>query len=219
MLEKFGGRFLPRLLDSFEAENPLLPPQLPDELRSAEPFVVMELIEGETLDAIRARRHGKKDIDAQILDGILFDVAKRFAEFTQELEAQSPPLLYTDICPDNVWTTSGHPSGVVFVDGASVVPASSRAFPFKAAYAAPDVYRAIKDGEPFALDYRIPMYALAKTLHSVATNATQTPGSDPDLEHPDFLSLSKRVRRIISGGIEGKFDSFESLQVSLELPV
>ena len=144
-------------------------------------------------------------------------MAKRFAAFTRELEIQAEPLLYTDICPDNVWITSGPPSRVVFVDGASVVPASSGTFPFKGAYASPQVYQAVKKGEPFPLDYRIPMYALAKTLYSVATNAPLEPGRHPDLTHPGFTSLSSQLRRIIEGGINGRFDDFESLQISLEL--
>lgn len=128
-------------------------------------YLVMEYVEGETLEAILAQRQRlpwreAATIGIQVLDALVF------------LHGQNPPVLYRDLKPSNVMVGSEHSVRIIdFGIARHFNPATTATMVGTQGYAPPEQYRG--RNEP-----RSDLYSFGALMHHAVT------GRDPTLEPP-----------------------------------
>jgi serine/threonine protein kinase len=130
------------------------------------PYLILELIEGRTLDAELAARGGPGLPEPEVLAW-----AATLCDALGYLHGHSPPIIFRDIKPQNIMHSRD--GRVVLIDFglARAVTAAAGTAIGTGGYAPPEQYQGLADA-------RSDEYALAATLHHLLT------GRDPALEPP-----------------------------------
>lgn len=118
-LRQLNHKGLPQLHDVFVYENTIC--------------IVMELIQGETLDAYIAK-HGK------FSEQEVWEIGKQLAEILRYLHGQSIPVIYTDLKPGNIVFHQGNVR-MVDLGGAFQQFGNEKLFYATRGYAAPELER------------------------------------------------------------------------------
>ena len=139
-------------------------------------YLVMEFVEGETLQAKLQRVPGNRLPEAEAVS-----IAVKVLAVLDYLHKQTPPVIFRDLKPDNViLRPDGELKLIDFGIARFFRPTGSNIGRGTVGYAAPEQYQG-------AIDARSDIYALGATLHHMLT------GRDP-AQHPfDFPPTAKLV--------------------------
>jgi branched-chain amino acid transport system substrate-binding protein len=185
ILARLRHRHLPRVTDFFEENN--------------RQYLVMDQIEGETLDDILARTSGF------LPEGKLIEWAIQVCNVLEYLHSQNPPVIFRDLKPANIMIERR--SGLVKLIDFGI----ARLFnPTKGTdtlkmgtpgYAPPEQYGGLGGTDP-----RADLYALGATLHHLATS------NDPQNEPPFYFPHApvKNYNPTISNGLGALIDKATS---------
>jgi branched-chain amino acid transport system substrate-binding protein len=185
ILARLRHRHLPRVTDFFE-EN-------------SRQYLVMDQIEGETLDEILARTSGF------LPEAKLIDWAIQVCDVLEYLHNQNPPVIFRDLKPANIMIERR--TGLVKLIDFGI----ARLFnPAKGTdtlkmgtpgYAPPEQYGGLGGTDP-----RADLFALGATLHHLATN------NDPQNEPPFYFPHApvKNYNPAISDGLAALIDKATS---------
>jgi formylglycine-generating enzyme required for sulfatase activity len=129
-------------------------------------FLVMEYVEGETLEDKLKASGGKLDESATI------DIAMQVLDALEYLHAHTPPVIYRDLKPSNVMVSANGQAKVVdFGIARFFQPQATATMVGTQGYAPPEQYKG-------KVEARSDLYALGATMHFMLT------GRDPALEPP-----------------------------------
>lgn len=197
MLSQLEHPNLPRITDYFS--------------EAGRQYLVMDYVEGETLEELVQRR-GKLSVDEAL------DLAVQVAEVLEFLHRQTPPVIFRDLKPANIIVTpQGTPKLIDF--GIARFFTSGQAADTRAlgtpGYAAPEQYGRGQS------DARTDLYALGATLHHALS------GVDPSLDPFKFAplrtlnpevpeTLEAVVARAVSLPPESRFPDAASFRKALE---
>ncbi len=176
MLATLSHRNLPKVVDNFEEEG--------------REYLVMELVEGQTLSSVLAKRNKPLPPDQVIAWG------EQLCDVLGYLHSRKPPIIFRDLKPDNI-----------MVDNDDVVKlidfGIARHFtPGKTAdttaigttgYAPPEQYGKVQT------DARSDIYALAATMHQLLTR--RDPSQDP-FNFPPARQLNPAVPEGLSAALQ-----------------
>lgn len=222
-LAAFPGTVLPEIYDYLEDVNPLLDPAWPSEIRNRESYLVMEHINGVSLDHERQVQHSRSPVNFRQIEALAWDVLEQALLLSEELWSERH-WLYTDMRPQNIllaqhddrrggagWRRRFLASEwrlppckidtrVRIIDAGSIAnPAGSRPrFPHHPAYLPPDIYQAMEAGHAMTPGTLAVMHALAKSLHQLLTNEEPFPGRTPDMRHPTLDNYSPLLRDVLA---------------------
>lgn len=176
MLAHLNHRNLPKVIDNF-AEN-------------GREYLVMELVEGQTLSAVLTRGNKPLQIDQ------ITDWAKQLCEVLDYLHNQRPAIIFRDLKPDNIMIDR---NGVIKLIDFGIArhfkpgqKADTTAFG-TAGYAPPEQYG---KGQT---DVRSDIYSLAATLHQLLT--LRDPSQDP-FNFPPARQLNPNVPEGLSAALQ-----------------
>lgn len=167
-LAAFPGTVLPEVYDYLEDVNPLLDPAWPPEIRKCESYLVMEYINGASLDHERQVQHSGSPVNFPQIEALAWDVLEQVLLLSEKLWSERH-WLYTDMRPQNIllaqrddrrgaagwrrrflaseWSLPPFKvdTKIRIIDAGSIAnPADSRGrFPHHPAYLPPDIYQAI----------------------------------------------------------------------------
>ncbi len=160
MLAQLSNEHIPRIYDYFSERN--------------HHYLVMEYIEGGTLDEELKRSGGKLDA-ARVTE-----IAMQVLETLAYLHGLSPPVIYRDLKPSNVMLAgTGQAKLIDFGIARHFQPLSNATMIGTQGYAPPEQYRG-------KVELRSDLYALGATMHHCLT------GRDPSQEAPfSFPPLNK----------------------------
>jgi len=185
------------------------------------PYIVMELIEGETLAAL-LRRNGPMPVGDWLRLGM--QVAEGLAA------AHTAGIVHRDISPHNILVTRDFVAklsdfGVARVSGATAMTETA-AFLGKPAYAAPEVFSGVYDA-------RTDIYAFGVTMYEALTGEPAFRGSTPmalmrahQESHPPRLDRARRdvppamaaiVDRCLQKAPEDRYQNAAALLADLQL--
>jgi serine/threonine protein kinase len=205
-LRCLAGTAFPQLIDLVQMPNPLVPREFAGSRMEQEPFLVMELIPGQTVQEWL----NEMSRTAMAPTGHRLAVARSVAGMVLDLfiTLREKDWLYTDLKPANLLLSQGSAeSGIRILDAGSIADvAGSGTGPiaFSPAYVPPDIHACILRATPWWPDERFVLYTLGKTLHQILTARQPVPGIDPpefasgtpsDFDEP-FVAL---IRSLISG--------------------
>jgi tetratricopeptide (TPR) repeat protein len=165
---------IPRIWDSFEQQSRL--------------YIVMQYIEGSTLEATLQTQPGKGLPAEQVLDW-----AAALCDVLEYLHGHQPPVVFRDLKPDNIMIeSSGRLMLIDFGIATRFAPQRIGTTIGTPGYAPPEQYQGLS--EP-----RSDLYALGATLHHLLTGrdpTEQPPFSFPPLD-PGALRISPALARMI----------------------
>jgi serine/threonine protein kinase len=163
MLGSLSDPAIPRVWDSFEEHGRL--------------YIVMQLVEGRTLEEVIAEQQGHGLPPALVLAW-----AQRLCDVLEYLHGHQPPILFRDLKPANIMVGShDHLTLIDFGIATRFVPQRIGTTIGTPGFAPPEQYQGL--AEP-----RSDLYALAATLHYALT------GRDPSHELPfSFPPLNARA--------------------------
>ncbi len=162
MLAKLANEHIPRIFDRFSDAN--------------HHFLVMEYIEGDTLDD-ELRRTGGKLPAARVID-----IAVQILETLEYLHNLDPPVIYRDLKPSNVMLTAeGQAKLIDFGIARHFAPLSNATMIGTQGYAPPEQYRG-------KVEIRSDLYALGATMHQALS------GRDPAAEAPFSFPPLRKLR-------------------------
>ena len=160
MLARLANEHIPRIFDRFSDAN--------------HHFLVMEYIDGETLDD-ELRRAGGKLAPKRVIE-----IATQILDTLEYLHNLDPPVIYRDLKPSNVMLTAeGQAKLIDFGIARHFAPLSNATMIGTQGYAPPEQYRG-------RVETRSDLYALGATMHQALS------GRDPAAEAPfSFPPLRK----------------------------
>lgn len=239
-LAAFPGTVLPEIYDYLEDVNPLLDPAWPPEIRKRECYLVMEYINGASVDHERQVQHSRSPVNFQQIEALAWDVLGRALLLSEKLWSERR-WLYTDMRPQNIllaqrddrrgaagwrrrflapeWSlppcTVDTP--VRIIDAGSIAnPAGiRRRFPHHPAYLLPDVYQAIQAGQSVTPGPDSVMHALAKSLHQLLTNEEPLPGRTPNWGHSTLDNYSPALREVLASMASAQCATFAEAIASM----
>lgn len=233
VLAGFSGTIFPELYDMVEAPNPLHH-QAWGELVDREPFLVMEWIQGHSLEQELAIRHQTIPDPVQ-LENLAWHLTGELLTLFQSMWQQRK-FLYTDLRPQNIlladrtrdgryqpeWRRCYHRASCEFeppkvdtavrlIDAGSVVRdvASSSFVPYHPSYAPPSFSRAGVIVESAVPTPSFVLYTLGKTLVQLFTNREPLPSQDPNWKDERLQGYSIRMIEFLKSLLTGRLDSFE----------
>lgn len=223
MLVDLASPSFPRDLGLYIGANPLLEGARSSEILNAEPFLVLERIEGVTLrNWISTVHRNQRFAEAMRLSVIDHTVqtAMWILEICRNMESKG--YLYSDISDTNLMLESDDGiTRVRFVDPGGVVPSTQPSelhAPLTLAYTSPSVYRAIEDHQPTWPTAQSVMYSVGKLIWQLLTGRQPLPGVDPNVSDdrmagcPDWLACY--LKDLLSGR---EFHSFDIALGRLEM--
>ena len=152
LLAKLDNEHIPHVYDSFSEKNAH--------------FLVMEFVEGQTLEDLIAQAGGK------ISAGLITSIAVQVLEALEYLHSLKPPIIYRDLKPSNIMLApNGQIKLIDFGIARHFQPANTATMVGTQGYAPPEQYRG-------KVEPRSDLYSLAATMHHALT------GRDPSLEPP-----------------------------------
>lgn len=166
MLAELNHQHIPAIFDRFSEQN--------------RHYLVMEFVDGETLEQRLKANGGKLDPEATI------DVALQVLDTLEYLHRRNPPIIYRDLKPSNIMTTtSGLVKLVDFGIARHFQPHSSATMIGTQGYAPPEQYRG-------RVDTRSDLYALGATMHQALSG--RDPAGEPPFSFPPLRKLCPDVR-------------------------
>lgn len=240
MLLLFPGTILPEFYDFFENVNPLYDPAWGIGISGCELYLVMEFIQGHSLEEEISRHHSAQDVNYEALESLAWDVAYEVLSFCQGIWEQAQ-LLYTDLRPQNImlahrderrntagWRRRLRPpeppekalppckvdTPVRLIDVGSIVKRreSLRMCPYHPAYIPPAFHQSSARGEFMIPDPGFVIYTLGKTLFQLLTNREPLPAHDPDLKESILRNYSTTLVDVLHGMILSKYSTFNDLR-------
>lgn len=178
ILAGLENEHIPRVFDAFSDSN----------LH----YIVMDLVEGKTVEEVLAASGGK--LPQQGVIGI----ALQILETLEYLHGLKPPIIYRDLKPSNVMITSkGQVKLVDFGIARHFQPTTTVTAIGTQGYAPPEQYRG-------KIDPRADLYALAATIHHMLTG--RDPSTEPPFSFPTLRSLrpdcSEEFENLIRDGLQ-----------------
>lgn len=220
LLEQFSGRALPQAYGLFRASNPLLPVERDQNVIADEPYLVMEFIEGVTVQEYAHHLHLSKQDSTARLVKLGLAVARTVAELACTLFDAG--YLYADLNPRNLIVARPPVScriRIRIVDAGSIIPAAPAAdweVPFSWAYLPPDYYNAYQAGHRLWPTPASLLYALGKLLWGMLTDRQPMPAEHPDLNDERLAQCPEALKEMIIELLSGRYDSFDRLCAALE---
>lgn len=240
MLVLFPGTILPEFYDFFEDINPLYDPAWGIEISGCELYLVMEFIQGHSLEEEIHRRHSAQAVNYEALESLAWDVAYEALSLFQTIWEQGQ-FLYTDLRPQNIMLvhrndrrgTAGWrrrlrlpeppekplppckvDTPVRIIDVGSIVKRREdlTMFPYHPSYIPPAFYQSSTKGEFLVPDSGFVIYTLGKTLFQLLTNREPLPGHDPDFGEPILRNYSTALVSVLRRMIAGDYSTFEELR-------
>ncbi len=174
MLAQLSNEHIPRIYDYFSEQN--------------RHYLVMEYIEGATLDEELKRAGGKLDAPRTI------DIAIQVLDTLIYLHGLSPPVIYRDLKPSNVMLSgTGQAKLIDFGIARHFQPLSNATMIGTQGYAPPEQYRG-------KVELRSDLYALGATMHHCLT------GRDPSQEAPFSFPPIKQIAPDIPAALAAVVD-------------
>ena len=165
MLAQLSNDHIPRVFDRFSEQN--------------HHYLVMEYIEGVTLEEALKKAHGKLD-DTQVID-----IALQVLDTLSYLHGLVPPVVYRDLKPSNVMLTpSGQAKLIDFGIARFFQPHSAATMIGTQGYAPPEQYRG-------KAETRSDLYALGATMHHALSG--RDPTSEPPFSFPPLSQVAPQV--------------------------
>lgn len=234
-LAAFPGTVLPEIYDYLEDVNPLLDPAWPPEIRNCESYLVMEYMNGVSLDHERQVQHSRSSVNFGQIEALAWDVLEQALLLSEELWSERH-WLYTDMRPQNILLVQHDDrrgmagwrrrflvterllppckvdTRVRIIDAGSIAnPAGSRPrFPHHPAYLPPDICQALQAEQTVTPDPTSVMHALAKSLHQLLTNEEPFPGRAPNLNHPTLENYSQSLREVLGSMTSAQCATFRA---------
>ena len=215
ILRSCSGTILPELYDFFYSSNPLHLSQRGEGVIAKEPYVVMEFIEGEALDAKGRALYHENPPQYRMLEDLAVLVACELLSFFANLLENSAGHLYADVRPNNILISRDENRSIRLLDAGSVVPARERhgrSAPYSVAFLPPDYYRDLQKGQPRWPTQRSVTYALGTTLHQLLTNREPIPGQRPNFGEAVLRGYSEELVKCVEDMIVGRYADFEYLK-------
>ena len=185
MMRRFDGTALPRLYDLVYGPNPLHPSERGPEIAQREPYLVMELIQGQMLARGVRQLHGSNPPEIERLTRLAIAVACVVTNLNVTLYENGNGYLYTDLNLKNIIVTEVAPvPGVRVLDAGSlipVMPAEDVQVPVSWEFVLPVYYHAFHEGRHLWPDRGFVAYSLGKVLWAILSGRHPVPA-----EHPDF---------------------------------
>jgi serine/threonine protein kinase len=220
-LRCLAGTAFPALVDLVHMPNPLVPREFAGAGIELEPFLVMELIPGQSVQQWLNDIHRTPSVRSGERTALAHKTATAVLDSFVMLRERD--WLYTDLKPTNLMMSHDHHRDEIrILDAGSIVgiPNSGIAPTYSGAYLPPDFYAAIMRSAPCWPDQRFVLYTLGKTLHQILTGRQPIPGMDPEFTgealsacDPAFVGL---IRNLISGSypdIRAARNAFEGLRI------
>ncbi|HET6454184.1 MAG TPA: hypothetical protein VFI02_07255 [Armatimonadota bacterium] len=213
ILRSFSGTILPQLYGLVYASNPLHLPQRGENVVANEPFIVMEFMQGETLDRrSRALYHHASPLYGR-LEALALLAACELLSFFQSMFRNGEGYLYADLRPNNILVSEDTNHPIRLLDAGSVVsahPQPGRIPPHSLAFLPPDHYADFSKGRHRWPTPSSVIYALGKTLHQVLTNREPIPGEHPSFIDPVLQCYSEQLVKCVDGMICSLYNDFDS---------
>jgi len=138
-------------------------------------FLVMEYIEGETLEEKLRRTGGKLEL------GVVIAAALQILDALEYLHSHTPPIIYRDLKPSNVMMTlDGQAKLIDFGIARLFQPQSTATMVGTQGYAPPEQYSG--KAEP-----RSDLYALGATMHQLLSG--RDPSTAPPFSYPPIQAI------------------------------
>lgn len=161
MLAELKYEHIPTVFDRFSEQN--------------RHYLVMEYVEGETLEQRLKRAGGKLSPEE------MAPIALQILDTLEYLHSRNPPVIYRDLKPSNIMIT---PSGMVKLIDFGIArhfqPQSSATMIGTQGYAPPEQYRG-------KVETRSDLYALGATLHHALSG--RDPTTEPPFSYPPLRNL------------------------------
>lgn len=232
ILNLFPGTIFPEIYDLFFDTDPLLDPWWKPLVMDETPYLVMELIQGHTLDDEIGLQHKAHSVDYAGLERLAYTVAQEVLNLLTLIWDEGQGFLYTDLRPPNImladstdrqgergWRRRRKPTEMALppcksdtfvrlVDAGSVVPAHPQPrcpHPYHPAYIPPEHYVCYERQEPLPWpDQRFVLYTLGKTLYQLVTAREPVAGQDPDFDDPKLKNYSSAFVNSLQRLIKGQ---------------
>ncbi|OQY99749.1 MAG: hypothetical protein B6D41_00775 [Chloroflexi bacterium UTCFX4] len=237
VLEKFAGTILPEYFDFFQASSPLHDSWWNNSVDPEDPFLVMEFIEGNTLDDWIGLWHRDDSTKPEQVEQWVRWIARELLDFFEQLAHDG--FLYTDLRPANImlanennsrknpqwrrrrWMDKSSRLAPVYtrspirlIDAGSIVHQAARAdqhVPIQLAYAPPEFYRALEQGQPMpALTPDYVLYTLGKTLWQTLAAQEPVAGQDPEFSNALARKFSSELIHGVHALIRERYTDFEN---------
>lgn len=218
-LRRFQGSILPTYYDLIYAPNPLLSPARGEKITQREPFLLMELLAGQTLEQVAHALHVTHQAPYALLEWIAWQVLSAATDFSLAISQDEQPYLYADFTASNIFLTQDKQKPVRILDAGSLIPFhadSAQRPPFTWDYTPPDYYEAYDRGQDLWPTPAYVMYALGKVLWHTLTDQQLVPGKDPDLSTPVLQQYSPALRALVAQLIQRTYVSFEQLKQAIQ---
>jgi serine/threonine protein kinase len=213
-LQCFHDKILPKYYDLLYDTNPLLSPSYGEEIIQNELFLMMELLQGQTLRQVVRTLHSAQQPVYPLLEWIAWKVIITGSEFSLAISQAEKPCLYSDFKTANIFLTDNSEQPIRIIDAGSLIPLSAEAGmspTFTWAYMPPEYCEAYDKEERLWPTPRYVMYTLGKTLWQTLTNQRLISGKNPDLSMPILKHYSPALQRVIANLINQTYASFEHL--------
>jgi WD40 repeat protein len=220
LLKDLKGSVLPNFYDLIHDINPLLSPARGEDVVNHEPFLIMEYVQGQTLQYIIPTIHSVPSPDFAVLEWIGWQVANTTSDFCITILNSKKPLLYSDFTLSNILLTSDQNKPIRILDAGSLIPSQLDAAiipPFTWAYVPPEFYEAYDKSRVLWPTEDYVMYTLGKVLWKILTDQRLSPGKDPALSEPLLKNYSQSLQALVSDLIERKYTHFEQMKETIEL--
>jgi len=188
ILDRFAGTIFPEFYDYFLQINPLHDTWWNTTVEAEDPFLVLEFIQGQTLDDLIGSWHQVQQRDFHTLEDTARNISTDILSLFENLWTAKPGFLYTDLRPQNImiasvtdrrgkenWQRRRHrdpeklnrfapcriDTVVRLIDAGSVVPTNpwkDRGWPHHLAYVPPEYYSLYEKGD--ALPWPNPDFVL-----------------------------------------------------------
>lgn len=242
ILSLFPGTIFPEFYDLFFDATTLLDPWWRSMVTDQDPYLVMEFIQGQSLDDEIGVRHRAEQVDYESLEQLARNVAREILGLFITMSNEGDGFLYTDLRPANVMLADPRSdrrqrgwrrrflsemplppckidTPVRLVDAGSVIPAQARRWSVRAqhlAYVPVEQYVCYQKQEclPWP-DQQFVLYTMAKTLHQVITGREPVAGQDPSFDDPKLERYSSAFVDFLHGMIDGEL-TFESCRNALD---
>jgi serine/threonine protein kinase len=242
VLNVFTGTIFPEWYDVFEAVNLLHDTWWNSTVADVDPFLVMEFVQGETLDDAIGYVHKSQPKNWQAIERLACQVANEVLELCQMLAPGGYGYLYTDLRPQNIMIVNerdrrGKPgwqrrrprdpekirilpsirmdTQIRVVDAGSVVPCQpwKQQWPHHLAYVPPEYFALYEKGETLPWpNAGFVAYTLGKTLWQLLTAREPVPGQDPEFEGRVWRNYSADLTRGVNDLIKTRYESFDKIK-------
>jgi len=209
VLRAYGGSVFPKIVDLFCCHSVLLP----SELEMDETCLVMEFLRGATFADIRGRWNQHIATRQNIfVESVLVELAAYISASMEELWASAEPLVYTDLCPENIFICAGSQileSSFRLLDAGAVQHPANPPRSFRLRYLPPNRAHAVasnSDNSPWQPVDMIQQ--LGRVLYELAVNRVPEIGEALDLSLVKDFGLSQGFCRTLQLLSDGQLNSF-----------